>query len=288
MKAKKKIIVSILVFALIISLGGFLAGCKSQKEEKAKAAEATQPAKTGGLIDTIVRRGVMKVGIGIFVPWAFKDKDGNLVGFEIDVAKKLAKDMGVKVEFVPTDWSGIIPALLTGKFDVIIGGMGTTTERALKVNFTIPYEFSGMDCVVNKKKLPNITSLEQLNKKAVVIAVHMGATPAAAAKKFTPNATLHQFDTDAAVLQDVLNGSADAALSSSPTPAFWAYDHPDVLYRPLKGKLFTYEPEGFAVKKGDPDAIFFFNTWIRANKLFLEERSHYWYETKDWKYLLGE
>ena len=288
MKTRKSIIATVLIFVLVIGLGGLLAGCKSQKEEKATTTETTQPKNTGGLIDAIMRRGVMKVGIGIFVPWAFKDKDGNLTGFEVDVAKKLAKDMGVKVEFVPTDWSGIIPAVLTGKFDVIIGGMGSTTERALKVNFTIPYEFSGMDCVVNKKMLPGITSLAQLNKKKVIIAVHMGATPVAAAKKFTPKATLHQFDTDAAVLQDVLNGNADAAFSSSPTPAFWAYDHPKALYRPLKGKLFTFEPEGFAVKKGDPDAIFFFNTWIRENKIFLEDRSHYWYETKDWKNLLGE
>ena len=95
------------------------------------------------VIDQIAQRGVMQVGVDLFVPWVFKDKTGNLVGFEIDVASRLAKEMGVKVEFVETKWSGIIPALLTSKFDVIIGGMSSTTERSLVVNFSDPYDYYG-------------------------------------------------------------------------------------------------------------------------------------------------
>ena len=53
----------------------------------------------------------MKVGLGIFVPWAMKDKQGELVGFEIDVAKSIAEELGVEIEFIPTAWDGIIPAL---------------------------------------------------------------------------------------------------------------------------------------------------------------------------------
>ena len=95
-----------------------------------------------------------------FVPWAMTDKQGNFIGFEIDVARRLADDMGVKVEFVPTAWSGIIPALLTGKFDVIIGGMGIRPKRALKVNFTIPYDYSGMSMVAHKEKAAGFNSLD--------------------------------------------------------------------------------------------------------------------------------
>jgi len=73
------------------------------------------------LIDEIMRRGVMKVGVDVFVPWVFKDKAGNLVGFEIDVASRLAKEMGVKVEFVETKCPASSLPLLTNKFDVIIG-----------------------------------------------------------------------------------------------------------------------------------------------------------------------
>ena len=111
-------------------------------------------------IETIQKRGVLKVGMDIFQPWAMKDKNGKLIGFEIDVATRLAKDMGVKVEFLPTAWSGIIPALLTGKFDVIIGGMGITPQRALQVNFTQPYEFSGMSIVATKSLLQALALLK--------------------------------------------------------------------------------------------------------------------------------
>ena len=73
------------------------------------------PAVANDLIADIQKRGSLKVGMSTFVPWAMRDKQGGLIGFEIDVATKLAADMGVEVEFVPTAWSGIIPALLAKK-----------------------------------------------------------------------------------------------------------------------------------------------------------------------------
>ena len=113
---------------------------------KAKAAMAlvavfgvvatSLPAVADDLIADIQKRGTLKVGMSTFVPWAMRDKQGGLIGFEIDVATKLAADMGVEVEFVPTAWSGIIPSLLAKKFDVIIGGMSITAQRNLTVNFT--------------------------------------------------------------------------------------------------------------------------------------------------------
>ncbi|HEY73618.1 MAG: amino acid ABC transporter substrate-binding protein [Chloroflexi bacterium] len=285
MRKASSLIKAVAVVTMLSMTLGLLAACAPAPAPEEEAPEAEAP---GGQIDEILQRGVLKVGLDIFVPWAFKDKDGNLVGFEIDVANKLAEDMGVEVEFVPTEWSGLIPAMLTGKFDVIIGGMGIRTERALKVNFSIPYEWSGMDCVVSQDMLPGVTSLEELNSEDVIIAVRLGTTAVMAAEKFAPNAELHQFDTDEAVIQDVLNGNAHASFSSSPTPAFWASDYPDVLYRPLGGEYFTNEPSAFAVRKGDPDTLFFFNSWIRENEDWLQDRSDYWYGTKDWEYLLGE
>ena len=278
---KKSVFKGLLALIMVLGMVGLLATCAQAPEEEAEVVKEI-------MIDRIMKRGVLKVGLDIFVPWSFKDKDGNMVGFEVDVATKLAEDMGVEVEFVPTEWSGIIPALLTGKFDVIIGGMGITTERALKVNYSVPYEVTGQDCVVNREMLPGADSLEDLNKENIIIAVRMGGTPTNAAKKFTPNAQLHQFDSDEAVIQDVLNGNAHAAFSSSPKPAYWAVDYADKVYQPLGGDLFTYEPCAFVVPKGDPDSIFFYNAWITTNRDWLEDKSDYWYGTKDWEYLLPE
>ena len=173
-------------------------------------------------LEQILQRGVMRVGMDTFVPWAMKDKTGNFVGFEIDVAKQLAEDIGVKVEFVPTKWAGIIPALLTGKFDVIIGGMGITPSRNLKVNFTIPYDYSGMSMAANKELAAGFKSIEDFNRPDVILTARLGATPVDAAKKFMPKAQLRLFDDEAQIYQEVINGKAHAVVASAPTPAFQA------------------------------------------------------------------
>ena len=247
------------------------------------AASLPQDIAAASTIETIKKRGVLKVGMDIFQPWAMKDKTGKLIGFEIDVATRLAEDMGVKVEFMPTAWSGIIPALLTGKFDVIIGGMGITAQRALQVNFTQPYEYSGMGIVAHKKKAAGFASLEDFNKPEVEIAVKLGTTAATTAKKFLPKAKLRMFDTEPQAYQELRNGNVHAVIGNAPRPAYEAVDYSDSLFLPVQG-TFTKEPIGFAIRKGDPDALTFFNSWITIVALegWLEERHNYWFSTKDW------
>jgi len=248
------------------------------------AGQVQQQLVQESTLEQVLKRGVLRVGMDTFVPWAMRDKTGELIGFEIDVATRLAADMGVKVEFVPTKWSGIIPALLTGKFDVIIGGMGIVPSRNLKVNFTQPYDYSGMSLVASKKLAGNFKTLDDFNQPDVVLAVKLGSTSVMAAKKFMPKATLRQFDGEAQIYQEVINGKAHAAVASAPTPAFQAIDHPDTLFLPIK-ETFTKEPIGFAVRKGDPDTLNFFNNWIQyvAAEGWLAERKAYWFLTQDWK-----
>jgi len=251
------------------------------------AGQAGSALSSESVIEKIQKQGVLRVGMSTFVPWAMKDKKGNLVGFEIDVAKKLAKDMGVKAEFVPTAWSGIIPALLTGKFDVIIGGMGITPERNLKVNFTMPYEFSGMSMVAHKKKAAGFSSIEDFNKKEITIAVRMGTTAEQAARKFMPKAQFKLFENESQALQELNLGRVHGVVSSAPMPAFHALKFPGKLFVPIK-ENFTKEPIGFAIRKGDYDALNFFNNWILINHAsgFLKERQAYWFETKEWESLV--
>ena len=234
------------------------------------------------VIEKIQKQGVIRVGMSTFVPWAMKDKQGNLTGFEIDVARKLARDMGVKIEFVPTAWSGIIPALLTGKFDVIIGGMGITPKRNLKVNFSIPYDYSGMSMVAHKSKAKGFSSLADFNKKDVSIAVRMGTTAEQAARKYMPNASLKLFENESQALQELNLGRVHAVVSSAPMPVFHALKYPDKLFVPIKDN-FTREPIGFALKKGDHDALNYFNNWIlnMNAQRFLQEKKAYWFESKD-------
>jgi polar amino acid transport system substrate-binding protein len=235
-------------------------------------------------IERVLRDGTMQVGMSTFVPWAMKDKTGRLIGFEIDVARRLAEDMGVKVEFVPTKWSGIIPALLTGKFDIIIGGMGITPERSLKVNFSDPYDYTGMSILAHKEKAKGFDSLEDFNDPDVVLAVRLGATPVQAARRFMPKAQLRQFDNESQAVQELLNGRVHAVIASAPLPAFQAIKHPETLFVPIEG-TFTREPIAFAVRKGDVDTLNYLNSWIRVKRSegWLKDRKHYWFETREWE-----
>ncbi len=271
----------LVALAVALAVLGVLASCGGAGAKGAAARE--------DLITEITKRGVMRVGLSIFVPWSFKDKDGVLRGFEIDVASKVAEDLGVKVEFVPTEWSGLIPALLTGKFDVIIAGMGIVPERAIKVNFTNPYDYSGMSINANKKLAPGWYDLEKFNDPKVVLSVRLGTTAVDAAKKFFPKAQLRQFDNEAESEQEVLNGKAHGVVASAPEPEFWVQKNPDVLYLPLKGKTFTQEPISFALRKGEPDALAFFNSWITLKQWegWLEEKHQYWFVHGDWRQYLS-
>lgn len=264
------------IAALVLALGICLAGV-------AAAGELQMQLIQESTLEQVLKRGVLRVGMDTFVPWAMKSKTGEFVGFEIDVARQLAEDMGVKVEFVPTKWAGIIPALLTGKFDVIIGGMGIRPQRALKVNFTIPYDFSGMSIVAHKKKAAGFSSLDDFNKPEIELAVKLGTTAVMAAKQYLPNATLRLFEDEAQAYQELRNGNVHAVVGSAPRPAFEAVTYADTLFLPMQ-ETFTKEPIGFALRKSDFDTLTFFNSWIQTKRDlgWLQERHHYWFNTRDW------
>lgn len=273
---KRQLWLVLLVMSVSLSLAGTVFAGKLQNE---LVQEST--------LEQIMKRGVLRVGMDTFVPWAMKDKTGKFIGFEIDVARQLAEDMGVDVEFVPTKWAGIIPALLTGKFDVLIGGMGIRTKRALKVNFTIPYDYSGMSMVAHKKKAAGYDSLDDFNKPDVELAVKMGTTAVMAAKKYMPKAKLRLFEDEAQAYQELRNGNVHAVVGSAPRPAYESVKYPDTLFMPMRDN-FTKEPIGFALRKGDFDTWVFFNSWIQTKRDqgWLQERHHYWFGTKDWASLV--
>jgi len=254
----------------------------------AREGIAQTAAATGeSMLEQVMKRGVLRVGMSTFVPWAMQDKSGNFIGFEIDVANRLAREMEVKAEFIPTKWSGIIPALLTGKFDIIVGGMGIRPERNLKVNFSIPYDHTGMSIVAHRKLAAGFKKLGDFNNANVSIAVRTGTTAAAAAKRWLPKAKLRLFDDESQAIQELLLGRVHAVVASAPLPVFQAIANPDKLFVPLSGD-FTREPIGFAIRKGDPDSLNFLDNWIRVAEAegWLKERKQYWFETKDWEKLI--
>ncbi|MGR5388471.1 transporter substrate-binding domain-containing protein [Vibrio crassostreae] len=235
-------------------------------------------------LDKINERGSLRVGMSTFVPWAMRNKQGDLVGFEIDVAKRLAEDSGWKVEFVPTAWDGIIPSLLSKKFDVIIGGMSITEARAKSVLFTEPYSHSGVQLAANKELAEGFTQISDFDSRRVKIAARRGAFTVQVARETFPKAKVLQFDDDAQAFQEVLNGNAHAVIASSPKPEHETIKNADTLFIPFEERL-SKGNEAFAVRLGETDKAEFFNEWIKARTEdgWLKERYEYWFSTLDWQ-----
>ena len=247
-------------------------------------ARAQAPA---AMVDEVKKRGVLRSGLATFVPWGMRDNTGGLIGFELDVARRLAADWGVKHEPVPTAWDGIIPALLAGNFDAIIGGMTVTPQREASVDFTEAYSFTGVHFAASKKVAPGLTAMEALNKPTITVAARRGTNAATVVQQMLPLATLRQFDDDAQALQEVLNGNAAAWFTSTPKPAFAVLDNPDALYLPV-AKPVVGQRDAMALRKGDTKSVAALNEWIAARKAdgFLAERFSYWFEKRDWRALV--
>ena len=252
----------------------------------AAADEVNRELAKSRMIDKVMRKGTVRVGRCSCVRWAMQDKKGEWIGFEIDVAKQLAEDMGVKIEFVPTKWEGLIPSLLTGKFDLIIAGMTGTPQRALKINFTIPYDYSGMNVVVHKNFADGVSDYMDLDKEGNTIVARLGTTGAALAKETYKNATVRLFPDEGPMIQELLNGKATAFLGSAPQPAQLAAKYPETLM--FLDKNLVQQPICIGVPKGDPDTLAYLNNWITTvrNNGFIQRKVEYWWQSLEWEALL--
>ena len=217
-------------------------------------------------IEKILKRGELRVGFESgYVPFEMTDKKGNFIGFDMDYARRMAKEMGVKFVPVNTEWDGIIPALMTDKFDIIMGGMTITQERNLKINFADPYIVVGQTILLNKKHAGTVKSYKDLNDPKFILTSRQGTTGEQAIKRYMPKATYKSFQSEAEAGLEVINGKADALVYDLPYCGF--------LYGSQgKGKTvfldepFTYEPLAWAINKGDPDFMNWLNNFLRQTK----------------------
>ena len=236
------------------------------------------------VLTAIKKRGALNVGHGSFVPWAFRSTKGEYVGFEIDIGKKLAEDMGVKYNSVPTAWDGIIPALLAGKFDIIISGMSPSPKRALTVSFTDSYSLPLQQGFVTNTKLSSgMAKMEDYNKPSVQIVSRRGGMGEVTAKKNLPKATHRLFDDDAMAFQEVLNGNAHGIFGQEPKPQFWMLEFSDQVTKPFGKREFSEEPgASAAVRQGDTVMLTYVNNWINWRTGFIREHFEYWFTTDGW------
>jgi polar amino acid transport system substrate-binding protein len=227
------------------------------------------------VVEEIKKRGALRVGMWSFHPWAMQDKSGKWIGYEIDVATRLAEDMGVKLELVPTPYAQLVPDLKTGKFDVIISGIGITPERNLEINFSIPYKWIGVGILVGKQHQGKISSIADLNKPEIKLVRRGAAVAKNIWRDYFPKAQDQQLEDDAKCLQAVLDGEAHAIISNDPKPHFALMQRPDAFYITPGLHPIEHYCVGVGMRKGDPDALNLFNNWVdqRDKDGWLKERS---------------
>ncbi|MFC3022722.1 transporter substrate-binding domain-containing protein [Vibrio zhugei] len=216
-----------------------------------------------------------------YIPFEMTAKDGRYVGFDIDLAKHLARSLGVKFVPVNTAWDGIVPALKTGKCD-FIAGMTVTPKRNLNVLFADAYIKMGQTVLISPKLKDKIHSYRDLNDPKYTIATQMGTTGAQGAKKYLYKAKVDLFDTSADAVLQVMNHKADAFVYDLPYNAMYAAQH--------KGKVihldqpFTYEPMGWAIRRGDQDFLNLLNNYmkqVRGDGTY-DRIYHKWFKTDAW------
>jgi polar amino acid transport system substrate-binding protein len=213
-------------------------------------------------LESILKKGELRVGFEAgYMPFEMTNKKGGFVGFDIDVAKEMAKAMGVKFVPVNTAWDGIIPSLITNKFDIIMSGMTVTQERNLKINFADPYIIVGQSILLNKKHKGKINSYKDLNNSKYIVTSKLGTTGEQAVKRMIPKCTYKSFETEPEAALEVVNGKADAFVYDLPyCVVFMAQQGAGKLV--FLDKPFTFEPLAWAIRKGDPDFLNWLNNFL--------------------------
>lgn len=242
----------------------------------------SSPAPADAL-DDILARGSLRVGVAEFTPWTIRTRSGELVGFDIDVAEKVAADMGVSPDIRVYEWQDIIPALQEGEIDVIIGGMAITPERALKVNFSRPLAITGVSLATNTEKTRNVGSLDELDNENVVVTVVAETLSESVARTLFGNATLLVRATGEEAEDDVLEGRAHGYLATLPVVNFFALRHPSRVDVPLAEPLVA-SSEALAVRKGEQELLNFLDSWVtaRTTDKWVNVARDYWFETIEW------
>ena len=234
----------------------------------------------------IIDNGVLRVGVNPqFKPFSFATADNQQAGVDIDIAKLLAKQLGVKLEIlVPDSFSQLIPMLLNDQIDVIMAGMTINFKRAKVVNFTNPYFNTGLSILLNKAKasrlgLNGVTSYQELmaslkasgREGKLVIAVTKGKSPARSVPVYFPKAQVQEYATNEEAAQAVADGKAHIMVHDEIFLKVWLNDHKDsVMYRlTVFPKPFKPDYYGFAVRKGNQELVNMLNVFI--SELYVED-----------------
>jgi cyclohexadienyl dehydratase len=184
-----------------------LAGCARHAPDPPPRAEAPLP--------------VLRVATsGDYAPFS-SERNGLPVGMDVEVAERLGRDLGMRVELVHIDWPGLAAATQRGDFDIAMGGVTMRADRALVGRYTRPYATVGAVALVRADDAARFASVEALDRAGVRIAVNAGGHLEAVARARFPRAQISAVPDNRAVLPRLLAGTADAAVTDSAEQRVW-------------------------------------------------------------------
>ncbi|MDO9618728.1 MAG: cystine ABC transporter substrate-binding protein [Pseudomonas sp.] len=204
------------------------------------------------LLLQIQQRGAINVGLeGTYPPFNFQDESGKLTGFEVEFAQALAKELGVKAEFQPTKWDGILAALESSRLDVVVNQVTISEERKKKYDFSAPYTVSGIQVLTRKGQQGQFSKPADLSGKKV--GVVLGTNYEQWLKDNVPGADIRTYDDDATRNQDVRVGRIDAILGDRLAAFELIAKTGDSLA--VAGEPFAPQQAGIALRKGNPELL---------------------------------
>jgi polar amino acid transport system substrate-binding protein len=216
-------------------------------------------------LDVVLKRDKLIVGTySTSPPLAYVDDDGELVGFEIDMAHEIAKDLlgdPNKVEFVVVQSDGRFPAALSGKIDLGLCSTTITGDRAVRIAFTRPYLDTGGSVIARKDA--GIKTVQELNDPKFTYAI-LNVPPAIArAKLVLPNVKQLLLDSPSALFLAVKTGRATAFAIDKPIADFYEYENKDLVRLDTAGTPFAYvSQDAIFLKPGDFKWWLFLDTWV--------------------------
>jgi polar amino acid transport system substrate-binding protein len=218
---------------------------------------------TARTLDQILSSGVVRVGFyPQDPPKQYYDPDtGEAIGLEVDIAKEFASALGVRLELVDSEWDGLIPGLLTEKWDIIIANMARLTSRAVSVSFTLAYEnIDGMVALVRTDDT-RFAAMADLNQPGVRIGVNRGSAGNACAESNCPLADIQPFQSAQVAAMALQAGQLDAVVEDLTTMELYANEHSDVRVIGAESPscpVYT----AFAIKPGNFDLWNFADTFL--------------------------
>lgn len=193
--------------------------------ETGDAGENGNVGETGDLLSEIQNRGYITVAMeGTWAPWTYHDEEGELVGFDVEVAAAVAEELGVEVRYEEGEWDGLLAGVESGRYDIMVNGVGYTEERAQAYDFSEPYCYNKTALIVRSDN-DEISSLEDLEGKTTCNSAN--STYQLIAEEY--GATVLDVETLDGTLEMVLAGPerADATLNAEASFLDYMKEHPD-------------------------------------------------------------